>query len=124
MRDMAVDEQLFARTYEAFNRRDIETIMAVMHPEVDWPNGWEGGRVFGPEAVRDYWKRQWSVVDPLVNPMGFSEDVEGRTVVDVRQVVRDRGGNVFIDERVEHVYTLEDGLIRRMEIRKPYSGAS
>jgi len=112
-----VDEELFRRTYEAFNRRDIETILAAMHPEVDWPNGWEGGRVFGPDAVRAYWLRQWNEVDPLVYPMAFAEDADGRTVIDVRQVVRDRGGNVIRDQRVEHVYTVEDRLIRRMDIR-------
>jgi hypothetical protein len=29
-----------------------------MHPEVDWPNAWEGGRVVGHAAVRDYWRME------------------------------------------------------------------
>ena len=30
-------------------------MLAAMHPAVDWPNGWEGGRVAGREEVRSYW---------------------------------------------------------------------
>ena len=40
--------------YEAFNARDIDTCLAAMTPDVDWANGWEGGRVVGRDAVRDY----------------------------------------------------------------------
>jgi len=28
--------------YKAFNDRDIDTVLAVMHADVDWPNGVEG----------------------------------------------------------------------------------
>jgi len=34
-------EDLFVKTYAAFNARDIEAVLAVLHPDVDWPNGWE-----------------------------------------------------------------------------------
>jgi hypothetical protein len=38
-------------------------------------------------------------------------------VVDVRQVVRDRSGNVLTDQMVQHAYVVVAGLITRMEIR-------
>ena len=38
--------------------------------------------------------------------------------MDVHQIVRDRAGHVVKDELVQHVYLVEDGLIRSMEIRK------
>jgi hypothetical protein len=40
-------QDFLIRTYRAFNARDIDAALAVMHPEVDWPNGLEGGRVHG-----------------------------------------------------------------------------
>jgi hypothetical protein len=40
-------------------------------------------------------------------------------VVDVHQVVRDPAGKVMADQMVQHVYEFRDGLITRMEIRKP-----
>jgi hypothetical protein len=33
-------------------------------------------------------------------------------------VVHDRAGNLFVDQFVEHVYTIRDGLIERMDIRE------
>jgi hypothetical protein len=39
-------------------------------------------------------------------------------VVTVHQVVRDLSGKMLVDRMVEHVYSVEDGLIRSMEIRE------
>lgn len=105
--------------YRAFNARNIDAVLALMCPDVDWPNGMEGGRVHGHEEVRAYWTRQWTMVDPHVEPTGFTEDGSGRTVVDVHQVVRDRSGQVVLDRGVQHIYTFRNGLIAAMEIRDP-----
>jgi hypothetical protein len=55
-------EDLLRRSYAAFNRRDIEAVLAVMHTDVNWPNGMEGGRIIGHDGVRRYWTRQWSII--------------------------------------------------------------
>jgi len=102
--------------YAAFNARNIDGAMALMHPEIDWPNGWEGGREVGLAAVRDYWTRQWTHIDSHVEPLGFTEAPDGRIAVDVHQTVRDYNGNVLSDGRVTHVYTMREGLVMRMDI--------
>jgi hypothetical protein len=112
------DQDLLLKTYEAFNRRDIDAVLATMHPDVDWPNGMEGGRVHGREAVRQYWLRQWSQIDPRVEPLKFLADESGAIVVDVHQVVRDLGGNLLAERMVQHVYRIDQGLIQSMEIRE------
>jgi ketosteroid isomerase-like protein len=112
-------QDLLTRTYRAFNARDIDAVLAVMHPEVDWPNGTEGGRVHGHGAVREYWTRQWTMIDPRVEPRGFGSDETGRVAVDVHQVVRDLAGKVLPEQRVQHVDLIEQGLVRSMEIRRP-----
>ena len=109
--------QLLARTYAAFNARDIDGALAAMHPAVDWPNGMEGGTVHGHGAIRAYWTRQWGLIDPRVEPTRFVPMPDGRLAVDVHQVVRDLAGASLKDEMVRHVYAFEDGLIRAMEIR-------
>jgi hypothetical protein len=111
-------EQLLRAAYSAFNERDIEAALATMHDDVDWPNGMEGGREHGRAAVRDYWTRQFELIDSRVEPIGFATDEEGRIVVDVHQIVRDTSGEVVSDGRIEHVYTLRDGLVARMDIRE------
>jgi ketosteroid isomerase-like protein len=103
--------------YAAFNARDVDRALAALHSDVDWPNGLEGGRVHGRAAVREYWGRQWELIDPRVEPRGFSTEADGRVAVDVRQVVRDRAGVLLKDEMVQHVYRIDDGLVRSMELR-------
>jgi ketosteroid isomerase-like protein len=112
------EERLLRRAYNAFNARDIEGALELMHPDVDWPNGMEGGRERGHAAVRAYWTRQFGLIDSHVEPGGFEEDEDGRLVVEVRQVVRDIEGAVLSDGRVRHAYTFRDGLVARMDIEE------
>jgi ketosteroid isomerase-like protein len=114
---MTAAQAVLERTYAAFNARDIDTVLAVMHPGVIWPNGMEGGTVVGHAAVRAYWTRQWALIDPRVEPRGFAVEADGRVAVAVHQVVRDLAGTVLKEATVEHVYAFEDGLIKSMEIR-------
>jgi ketosteroid isomerase-like protein len=105
-----------ADAYAAFNRRDIDGALRAMHSDVEWENGMEGGFVHGHDAVRSYWTRQWQVLDPTVEPIAFAEDHTGRIVVTVHQIVRDRAGTLVVDQHVQHIYSLRDGLVGRMEI--------
>ncbi|HEY5027057.1 MAG TPA: nuclear transport factor 2 family protein [Candidatus Angelobacter sp.] len=109
---------LLRKTYDAFNQRDVDAVLATMHSDVDWPNGMEGGRVQGREAVRKYWLRQWSQLNPRVEPRGFLTNPTGAVVVDVHQVVRDLSGNLLAERMVQHVYRLNQGLIQSMDIRE------
>ncbi|HEY1854141.1 MAG TPA: nuclear transport factor 2 family protein [Solirubrobacterales bacterium] len=102
--------------YEAFNARDAEAVISQMATDVEWPNAWEGGRLHGRNAVRDYWQRQWAEIDPTVEPIGFEELAGGRMAVAVRQVIRDREGSIVASQEVRHVYSFRDGLIAAMEV--------
>ena len=104
-----------ADAYAAFNQRDIDRALSAMHADVEWENGMEGGFVHGYDAVRSYWARQWQVLDPTVQPIAFAEDDTGRIVVTVHQIVRDRTGTLLVDRHLQHVYSLRDGLVSRME---------
>jgi hypothetical protein len=64
---VSAEIELLQRVYAAFNRREIETVLATMHGNVDWPNGMEGGRVLGKAAVRDYWTRRSKCLIPAWN---------------------------------------------------------
>lgn len=117
---MAMDaEELLRTMYAAFNARDIDGVLAAMTDDVDWPNAWEGGRLVGPEAVRDYWTRQWAAIDPHVDPVEIGPRLDGRVAVEVQQVVRDLAGAVVASGIVVHVYELRDGLVARMDVEEP-----
>jgi hypothetical protein len=112
-----VEEQsLLTGAYREFNARRIDAVLARMDANVDWPNGMEGGRVLGHEAVRAYWTRQWSMMDPHVEPLELVRDKAGRIAVRVHQVVKDLDGKVLADTIVQHIYCVQDGLILRMDI--------
>ena len=95
----------------------METLLAAMHEEVIWANGMEGGHVHGREGVRSYWTRQWTMIDPHVEPLEFSQGPEGEITIEVHQVVRDLSGNLLADKLVGHVFRMEKGLVRRFDIR-------
>ena len=114
---METDESLLRAAYEAFNARDLDAAVALMHPDVDWPNAWEGGRVRGCEAVRDYWRRQFAVISSTVEPRSFTKEPDGSISVEVHQVVREaNGGGLISDSRVLHRYRLADGLVAHMDV--------
>ncbi len=114
---MPNNRELLERLYERFNARDMEAVLATLHRDVVWANGMDGGHIHGHDGVRDYWTRQWAMIDPHVEPAGFSADADGATNVEVRQTVRDLEGNVLSDKMVGHIFRIEDGLIRRFDIR-------
>ena len=108
--------ELLQTAYREFNARAVDAVLACMHPDVVWPNGFEGGFVYGIEGVRDYWTRQWAILDPKVEPLSITQDSEGRWVVEVHQIVHDRAGNLLLDTTVHHAYRIENGRITRMDI--------
>lgn len=110
--------QLLLDAYRVFNARDIDAALALMVPDVEWPNGQEGGYVQGHEGVRDYWTRQWQTIDPLVRPLAIDEEPDGRLIVTVHQVIRDLDGELLAERTLEHIYRLRDGLVEHMEIRE------
>ena len=115
---MSTDVELLKQVYQRFNARDIEAVLAALHRDVVWANGWEGGHLHGREAVRSYWTRQWTVLDPRVEPTGFSTGADGEIVVEVHQTVHDLHGAVVVDQMVGHIFRIEHGLITRFDIRE------
>ena len=112
-------KNMIKQAYEAFNARDIDTVLSYMHQDVHLPNGWEGGYVEGHNGVRTYWTRQWKEIDPNVQPVSFKENENGQIEVEVHQVAKDMQGKILFDGMVKHVYTIDNGLIKSMAIEKP-----
>jgi hypothetical protein len=57
------------------------------------------------------------MIDPHVEPTEFSISPEGEVVIEVHQVVRDLNGNLLTDKMVGHMFRIENGLIKRFDIR-------
>ena len=118
------DVKILERLYDRFNARDIAGVLAELTDDVAWANGMDGGHVHGREAVRDYWTRQWAIVSPHVEPVGFHRTADGTIVAEVRQTIFDLEGRPLHgqshglkDKTVGHVFQLRDGKVARFDIQ-------
>lgn len=110
------NQNIIEQAYIAFNKRDIPGVLKLMHPDVHWPKAFEGSYVSGHEKVKDYWQKQWTEINPHVEPKEYKTRADGSFAVAVHQVVKDLDGNILADGYVKHVYKFEDGLIREMNV--------
>ena len=122
---IADDTAIIRTLYERFNARDLDGVLVALTEDVVWANGMDGGHVHGREGVRAYWTRQWAVVRPHVEPVGFSRGADGSVIVEVRQSVTDLEGKPLEgqthglkDKTVGHVFHMRDGQVARFDIRE------
>ena len=113
---MLKNQTLIKKAYTGFNNREIDTVLAIMHSDIHWPKAFEGGYVIGHEAVRDYWIRQWSEINPKVEPVAITERPDGKVEVEVDQLVKDMQGSILFNGKVKHVYVIKDNLLYSMDI--------
>jgi hypothetical protein len=86
--------------------------------DVDRPDGWEGGRGVGLDAVRRCWERRWAEIRTAVQATSIRERTDGTVEVGVRRVVRDRVGAVLARGVVRHVDTSTGDLVQRMDVEQ------
>ena len=120
------DVKILEHIYDRFNARDMDGVLSELTDDVAWANGMEGGHVHGREAVREYWTRQWAMVRPRVEAVGFHRTADGAIIAKVLQSVRDLDGNPLQgrthglqDKTVGHVFRLRDGKVARFDIQDP-----
>lgn len=109
---------MLRQLYQDFNARRIDAVLAHLHTDVAWPNGWEGGYVTGHDEVRAYWVRQWAQIDPSVKPVSFATRPDGQIAIRVHQVIHDVTGQLLSDDTLTHVYSVADEKVRMMVIER------
>lgn len=110
-------KDIIEKAYIGFNDRNIDAVLSLMDSDVKWPKAFEGGYVTGQEAVREYWTRQWSEINPKLKPALITKRPDGKIEVVVDQLVKDLEGIILFDGKVNHVYTFENGLITVMDVK-------
>jgi hypothetical protein len=109
-------DETIKKAYTAFNERDIDNALSTMQPTVQWSKAWEGGYISGHNEIKSYWTRQWTEINPTVEPVNVQERPDGCVEVAVHQIVKDLQGGSMFNGMVKHVYTFEEGLIKTMDI--------
>ena len=124
---MDSDIEVLKRMYDCFNAKDMEGVLGSLTDDVAWANGMDGGHVHGREGVREYWTRQWAIVDPHVEPLSFDTAPVGSVVVEALQSIRDLQGRSLQDQThglrdktVGHVFHLRDGKVTRFDIQDAF----
>lgn len=115
--------ELVKRLYEHFNARDIDGVLALLASDVVWANAMDGGHVHGHDGVRAYWTRQWAVVSPHVEPVGFRHTADDTVTVEVAQTIRDLQGRPLTgqshglkDKAVMHSFRFRNGQVIRFDV--------
>jgi uncharacterized protein len=98
--------------YEAFNRGDIEWMIARLDPEIVWedaaevPGSCSHGGIREVRAYLESFAQQWEEI--RFEPEGIL--VAGEQVVAlVRMVARGRASGAPVDARLAHLYDLREG---------------
>lgn len=114
---MTFEEQvlLLKDLYAAFNRRDIEQVLAALSPDAKWPNMTDKITIQGHSEIRDYWQKQFKTIPAIVEPFGF-EERNGDVAVLVHQRITFKETNQVMESDVTHTYTFDNGLITAMVV--------
>lgn len=115
---MAGEQALLMRLYEAYRIRDIDALLAMMHPDVEWATGTDGAYLTGHDALRADLAGQWAETAPYLDPLSFSVTRNDRTAVQVVETVRDMQGRRLSERTIGHIVTIRDGLVVRLDIRE------
>ena len=93
-------------------------VAGALHPDVDWPEPWSGGRLHGPDAVVAHLAAQRAAQSVALTPLRVRDTDHGLAVT-LHQVVRDADGDVLSDTTVLHTLTVVDGLVARLDVGEP-----
>jgi ketosteroid isomerase-like protein len=111
--------ELIRRGYDAWNRRDWDTIFELLHPDIEWTPvefGLLGETFRGHDRVREFFDILFEAWDEFrVDPETMIEGEETVLVI-ARVRTRGRGSGAEVDTRWAHVWTAApDGRAIRMQ---------
>lgn len=107
---------IIIRLHEALDRRDLDGVTALMHPDARFRDYLDDGELVGLAAVRAFYQRLFETLAPNIDVLTMTELPDGRLRADLQVAVLDRSGRLWSDSKVTATYTLRDGLIQSVEL--------
>jgi ketosteroid isomerase-like protein len=113
--------EVVRRGYEAFARRDIDTVLAALDPAIEVRAG-AGAEVMGEELYHGHagflkyaqaWLESWDEYQLI--PEEFT-DIGGHVVTVYRAVGRGKGSGIMVEDRFAHLWTIRDSKAVRLEV--------
>jgi uncharacterized protein len=107
------------RSYEAWNRRDVEGALKLMAPDVEWvlpDSGLNAGTNHGREGFRAFFETYFEAFESIqLEPLRFVVADE-RVVVLVRMFGAGVESGAQVELRAGHIWTMRDGEATRIEL--------
>ena len=107
------------RSYQAFNRGELEEALAAFDPEIVWHTylvpGPGGGTYRGHDGVRELWADARNIFGDFRNEPERLISVEDRLLVMVRICGWGKESGVEVEAKIAHVHTFRDGKVARVD---------
>jgi ketosteroid isomerase-like protein len=105
--------ELARQLFVWFEGRDMESVVAALHPDVRAHPAISGGpQLVGRDAVTEWWRDLQVDEEFEVRPLDFEE--RGDCVI-VRGYIRHREGRTLAENQTFWLFAFRDGMIDRME---------
>lgn len=115
------------RSIEAFNKRDVEAMAVVVHPELEFHSAFGAmeGKVYrGYGDIPSYFEDIDSIFEDWhTDKIEYHPAPDGRVVVTYNVVGRGRGSGLPIDTPLAIVWEIRDGLLWKGEVYLDHSEA-
>ena len=117
----------YYRVIDAFNRRDLDAVLALLDPDVDFAPrsvALEGGRSYeGHDGVRTWWKSTFTAFSDYVLEIEEVRDLGDMTFSRLRLGGHGMESDVPIDEMQWHVVEWRHGSVARLRTLRGESEA-
>jgi ketosteroid isomerase-like protein len=113
------NRDLLLRFTEAFNRRDVDFVVADLAPEAElheWPEAPGSQSYRGPDGVRralEVWFEAWEWMKVEVQDI---EELDDRIFATLHQRAKGRGSEVEVEITSYNVYWFSEGKVTRIEL--------
>ena len=102
--------ETFTRAIDAYNRRDVEAMVEVVDPEVEWRPAWGEAAVYrGHQGVRELFRELDDVLDEIALEYSEIRDLGDRVVGIGRVRMRGRGSGAQTESPIATVSEIRNG---------------
>ncbi len=112
---MDARRRLILRFYKALDAKDVDAVMALVHPDADLPDQLDGARLQGAAAIRAYYQRAFGMIIAESTPVTFQDGPDDSLDVRVHHHVTSLEGGLWADEPSDYRFLFRDGLIARCD---------
>jgi len=113
------DSELPARMLDAWNHRDVETMISLSDPEIEYvnaPSSVEPGTRYGVDEVAEAMRKQWDVLPDARQDIDQVYERGGEIFTACRISQRMPGSGARVENRLLLSWRVRDGKVTRLAV--------